>query len=321
MDRFCQECGTPLFRGRRESQKRFENRKYCSLSCAKKNNWTRFQKLQEPSPKACAFCSSLFYRKENEQMSHFKKRKHCCGKCYRVWLKYHPPKNKLKRTEPPPKICLACSKLFTRGKKEKLSVFLLRKYCSTTCFSKKRKDYFGHSKWTTEEDELLKALYPSLGKWGTQKMMPSRSLSAIKYRANHLKVSMLPEKLKKRIRNTKSQWIKEEDDILREFYEKAGPDNLTILLPHKSIRSIKDRARLLGIKINKDCLLNIRSEAGKLGQIRYRNRDWEEYYVPGEEERQIRLELMREKKKREGDFFNYFKDDTVKEYKNGSYLH
>lgn len=91
-------------------------------------------------------------------------------------------------------------------------------------------------KWTKEEVELLKKVYPTKSKKELEKLF-QRNMSAITFKANHL--------------NLKRQqyWTKKEEEYLVNNYAKYSDEELSIKL-NRSIPGIRNKASRLGLRKN-----------------------------------------------------------------------
>lgn len=95
-------------------------------------------------------------------------------------------------------------------------------------------------RWTPDEDELLRELYPEHGpSWdGWRRVLPTRSRHAVKSRVKILGVK------------TQNRWTIEDDELLRELYPKRacrGRQWLEVF-PGHTVGSIYKRARRLGLQ-------------------------------------------------------------------------
>lgn len=98
--------------------------------------------------------------------------------------------------------------------------------------------------WTDEEKEILKEYFPSEGIHVTERL-PERSHAAVYAEADHLGISK-----RKRVRkSSNSSWTKEEDAVLRKYYEEKGADACCSLLEGRSRQAVIIRAnRFLKLK-------------------------------------------------------------------------
>ena len=92
-------------------------------------------------------------------------------------------------------------------------------------------------RWTDEEIEILKEIYPKAGTAGVQKLLPHRSPAACETMANKLGVSFKPDK-----------WTAGEIEILKNNYHKLGK-KVVELLPGRTTVSCQVRAAIMGLSI------------------------------------------------------------------------
>ena len=92
-------------------------------------------------------------------------------------------------------------------------------------------------RWTDEELEILKEIYPEAGTAGVQKLLPHRSVAACETMANKIGVSTRPAK-----------WSAGEIEILKNNYHKLGK-NVAELLPGRTVVSCQVRAAIMGFSI------------------------------------------------------------------------
>ena len=93
---------------------------------------------------------------------------------------------------------------------------------------------FNRSKWTEEEDNIIREFYPIIGS-DVYKKLPKRTKSACYCRVVSLG-----------LKSKYNKWTEEEDRILREFYPIIGSD-VYAKLPGRTKLACKQRARMLSI--------------------------------------------------------------------------
>lgn len=99
--------------------------------------------------------------------------------------------------------------------------------------------------WTEKEDLILRKKYQSIGPTECFKFLPNRTKDTIQNRARRLGLTIEGKRCGK---NRKpNSWTSEEIKILRENYPSLGPRGCQKLLPGRTISSISDRTRRLGL--------------------------------------------------------------------------
>ena len=149
-------------------------------------------------------------------------------------------------------------------------------------------DIVSHTRWTPEEDDVIRNNYPTLGIKKCAELLPGRSPGSVHCRAVRLGVwsdahywsgeedriirefyprlgaiecsnllhSRTPESIRMRaqllkVKRVSTVWTKEEDDIIIEHYPTLGTDCIK-LLPNRTKKGIHDRASSLGVKFIKN---------------------------------------------------------------------
>ena len=106
------------------------------------------------------------------------------------------------------------------------------------------------TKWTKEEDDILRLHYPTATVDDLLDMLPGRNVSTISYRTRILRVKKT---------SVPSRWTDEEDKAVRDMYPSASMQEIEDALPGRSTLSIYQRAfklRVSRIKHNqptKEC--------------------------------------------------------------------
>lgn len=98
--------------------------------------------------------------------------------------------------------------------------------------------------WSVEEIEILKKYYPTEGIEGVLLRLPNRTSSGVQYKLYTLG-------LKNDGEPKVNKWTEEELNILRLYYPTEGKRGVHKRLPHRTESSIKTRAGLLGISVQK----------------------------------------------------------------------
>lgn len=105
----------------------------------------------------------------------------------------------------------------------------------------------GQYAWSEDEIRIVRKFFPIEG-INVRDRLKGRSDAAIYSEASHLGVA----RNKRTRRSSNSAWTKDEDDIIRKYYEKEGADRCRKELPLRSRQAIIVRAnRYLGIKRNR----------------------------------------------------------------------
>ena len=92
-------------------------------------------------------------------------------------------------------------------------------------------------KWLPEEDDMMRRDYKKVRKAELEKLIPNHTWDAIRTRAKKLGIA-----------NENKSWTKEEDDLIRQFYnENVGKERLQELLSGRSLAAIRTRAVKMGI--------------------------------------------------------------------------
>ena len=151
-------------------------------------------------------------------------------------------------------------------------------------------------KWTKNEDETMKSLYPQIGPQGCLTYLNNRTIESIVNRAQKLKLKYdarlynkeeisiiqryypiggsnlchqyLPDRTTKSIEvkakalslifsnNKNKTWTKEEDETIKSYYP-ASPEECASLLPDRTKSSITKRAQILGVHYESWSVLQI----------------------------------------------------------------
>ncbi len=129
-------------------------------------------------------------------------------------------------------------------------------------------------RWSRQEDDLLKRLYPMASREELLQTIPSRSFHAMTHRAHTFKLSRLvyetslipptmcwkdfqfmqehclteeQMRTKKEEKAEKPHWTKEEDNLLRQYYPKAPREELLKNIQNRNYRNMIYRAKVLGL--------------------------------------------------------------------------
>lgn len=93
--------------------------------------------------------------------------------------------------------------------------------------------------WTDEDDACIQELYPQGGADPCRARLSHHSRNSIQHRASTLRLTT-PKA------SSDERWDTDEDRVIQEHYPDAGSD-LEDMLPGRTRRAIKERARRLGI--------------------------------------------------------------------------
>lgn len=104
--------------------------------------------------------------------------------------------------------------------------------------------------WTEEEKAIVREHYPVIG-GKVSAMLPGRSRDAIRGCARKLKLSAP---------NVSRPWTAKEDAVLNRSYKRYGAAIIVDQLPGRSVIEIHNRARTLGLQVER---LNEKSKAAK----------------------------------------------------------
>jgi hypothetical protein len=121
-----------------------------------------------------------------------------------------------------------------------------------------RKENSKMVRWSNEETELLKEVYPHSTNEELLKLFPRFDLRRIGYKARNLDLEKLEdvkekdkeEQLSKMLGD--SEWSDDEVKILLENYEMMGGKGLTKLLPNRTKLSITSKASKMGLSTEKE---------------------------------------------------------------------
>lgn len=98
------------------------------------------------------------------------------------------------------------------------------------------------SRWTEEEDAILKEYYPT-ERETVHLRLPGRTASACQRRAVGMKLGLQDPSI--------TSWTEEEDQIMREYYPKEG-GRVQMRLTKRTKGACKTRAKVLGLRFAKD---------------------------------------------------------------------
>ena len=137
-------------------------------------------------------------------------------------------------------------------------------------------------KWSDEETELLKKIYPTSTTEELLEAFPGRSYNSIRLKAYYLGIKKdkgaIQEIRKVSAQKRKLSFSEEEIEIIKKIYPKAGAKGVQKLLPHRSIKSIKNKAHALGVKIDessqnkwkKDKVIIVKNDIFRVTKIIYK---------------------------------------------------
>ncbi len=114
----CLLCGASFEKKANESESRFEERKYCSLACAR-----AARKKPVVEEKTCLLCGGVYRRGAGTSLSPWQKRRYCSAACAQAASR---------KTVAEEKACVFCGGVFRRGG-GKRSRWEKRRYCSLAC--------------------------------------------------------------------------------------------------------------------------------------------------------------------------------------------
>ena len=104
-----------------------------------------------------------------------------------------------------------------------------------------RQEEHKFSRWTEEEDAILKEYYPTEGET-VHLRLPGRTASACQRRAVGMKLGLQDPSI--------TSWTEEEDQIMREYYPKEG-GRVQMRLTKRTKGACKPRAKVLGLSFLK----------------------------------------------------------------------
>lgn len=105
-----------------------------------------------------------------------------------------------------------------------------------------RQEEHKFSRWTEEEDAILKEYYPT-ERETVHLRLPGRTASACQRRAVGMKLGLQDPSI--------TSWTEEEDQIMREYYPKEG-GRVQMRLTKRTKGACKTRAKVLGLRFLKD---------------------------------------------------------------------
>ena len=105
-----------------------------------------------------------------------------------------------------------------------------------------RQEEHKFSRWTEEEDAILKEYYPT-ERETVHLRLPGRTASACQRRAGGMKLGLQDPSI--------TSWTEEEDQIMREYYPKEG-GRVQMRLTKRTKGACKTRAKALGLRFSKD---------------------------------------------------------------------
>lgn len=128
----CAQCGTPLVRGLRMSQKNWDKKKYCSRKC---RTDSQYKGGVPDKPKSCEICGKPIIAEPGRPASYVRKRKYCSSKCMG---KARTLNARAKHLDPNKK-CLECGTVLVKRGNETVAGFEKRRWCSPTCVRASRR--------------------------------------------------------------------------------------------------------------------------------------------------------------------------------------
>jgi len=125
--RFCETCGTELFRRPNQRASYFRAQRFCNRTCAGLAIRAAFAAAHFPStPKKCATCAVELIRRPLETVGDFRDRAFCSKVCIR-----YP--QRAARAMPAARSCKTCGLELTRKQGERISNFKQRLSCGPGC--------------------------------------------------------------------------------------------------------------------------------------------------------------------------------------------
>lgn len=101
--------------------------------------------------------------------------------------------------------------------------------------------------WSERERSILRKFYRKIGPTECAKLLPGRSSDTIQGQARALGLTVEGRRCG---RNRKpNSWTEQELQVLRKNYATFGPHGMKILLPGRSVLSIRERARFQGLTV------------------------------------------------------------------------
>lgn len=137
------------------------------------------------------------------------------------------------------------------------TVMSIKRKCITNGWLKTTEDNWNNLGWTSDKVEILKKYYPIMSTKEIQKKyLPEFTQEQITCFAN----SALNLK-----RNNRSRWTKEEDEIMKKYYSSMTNQELKEnFFPNRTIASICNRAKKLGLKTSKELVVGWTEENLKI---------------------------------------------------------
>jgi hypothetical protein len=122
--RFCEGCGSEIPFNPRKGIKNYENRKFCSLSCAHQHlPQSQKQVVSSNRLKPCSICGGTIPKPDNHNWNTYAKRRFCSMRCCGI--------AKSRKVAVP---CTVCQKVVHRSP----SQILVRVFCSKKCHDLRR---------------------------------------------------------------------------------------------------------------------------------------------------------------------------------------
>lgn len=181
------------------------------------SNWNNYDSYDD-GIKYCSLCREEFCKKNGESKDRWRKRLYCSIECYR----------KSRIPYPETKVCQKCGKKFERATTISYNEWEDRTYCSKKC-AKESMAFKPQNKVCEFCNKTFdKKRKDSNYDWSKKKFCS----------------------LQCRKESDKKPWNDKENEIIKKYYE-IGASQTSLLLPGRSINSIKKRAKELGIKLNK----------------------------------------------------------------------
>ncbi|NJC06537.1 hypothetical protein GGQ97_002330 [Sphingomonas kaistensis] len=116
--------------------------------------------------------------------------------------------------------------------------------------------------WTVGEEQILRDLYPTEGVEGCKARLPHRKERAIMIRASRL--GLQTETKRPPVR--KNGWQEAENAVIRAHYPAGGPQACVDHLPGRTVDTIRQQARKIGVKLDAAVLAERRAEGGRRAQ-------------------------------------------------------
>lgn len=106
--------------------------------------------------------------------------------------------------------------------------------------------------WPPEEEQLIRDMYPSVGRTGILELLPHRTASAVRNKVAELGVrysgGVMPRSA---VACRAPDWSADEDRIMFEVYPLGGSAAVMPLLPGRSQTAITKRAHRLGVVVSR----------------------------------------------------------------------